>query len=273
MASNKAPMIGADLDGKVAFITGGGTGIGSAAARRLSDRGARVAIVGRRIEPLQDVAAETGALAIACDITDGSAVDAAVTQTVADLGGLDIVVNNAGTAGRGGIEAVDDDTWDQMVDINLKGPVRVARAAVPHLRAAGGGAVVNVASIGALFAAKQSVTYGTTKAALLGLTRSMAVDLGSDHIRVNTLCPGWVDTPMAAGAARLTSHTNNVDNDAARDLMVHRNPIQRLSDPDEIAACIEFLASSASSFITGAVLVADGGQSIVDLGTLSMFGL
>lgn len=266
-------MIGADLDGKGVIITGGGTGIGSATARRFTDRGALVAIVGRRIEPLQEIADETGALAIACDVSDTASVDAAVTQTVTEFGRLDIVVNNAGTAGRGGIDAVDDETWDAMLDVNLKGPVRIARAAVPHLRAAGGGAVVNVSSIAALFAAKQSVTYGTTKAALLGLTRSMAIDLGVDGIRVNTLCPGWVDTPMAAGAAELTARVNQVDNDAARDLMVRRNPIQRLCDPDEIAACIEFLASDAASFVTGTVLVADGGQSIVDLGTLSMFGL
>lgn len=266
-------MIGSDLDGKVAFITGGGTGIGSATARRLADRGARVAIAGRRIDPLQEIAADIGALAISCDVTDPAAVDAAIAQTVSELGGLDIVINNAGTAGRGGIDAVDEDTWDDMLDVNLKGPIRVAKAAIPHMRAAGGGAVVNVASIAALFAAKHSVTYGTTKAALLGLTRSMALDLGVDGIRVNTLCPGWVDTPMAAGAADLTAHVNEVDNERARELMVGRNPIQRLSDPDEIAACIEFLASDASSFVTGTMLIADGGQSIVDLGTLSMFGL
>jgi len=266
-------MIGADLDGKVVFVTGGGTGIGSATARRLSDRGARVAIVGRRIEPLQEIADQTGALPLACDVSDTAAVEAAVAEAVAQLGGLDIVVNNAGTAGRGGIEAIDDATWDEMLDVNLKGPVRVTRAAVPHLRAAGGGSVVNIASIGGLFAAKHSVTYGTTKAALLGLTRSMAVDLGVDGIRVNTLCPGWVDTPMAAGAAELTAEVHEVSTDDARALMVHRNPIQRLSNPDEIAACVEFLACDASSFITGTILIADGGQSIVDLGTLSMFGL
>jgi len=266
-------MIGSDLSGKVAVITGGGTGIGSAAARRLSHRGVRIAVVGRRIEPLQEIAAEIGAVAIACDVADTAAVEVAIAQTVSALGRLDIVINNAGTAGRGGIEAVDDDTWDAMLDVNLKGPMRVARAAVPHLRAAGGGSIINVASIAALFAAKHSVTYGTTKAALLGLTRSMALDLGADGIRVNTLCPGWVDTPMASGAVDLTAHANGVTSEEARHLMVQRNPIQRLSDPDEIAACVEFLASDASSFVTGSVLIADGGQSIVDLGTLSMFGL
>lgn len=269
----KTPMIGSDLDGKVVFITGGGSGIGSAAARRLSDRGAHVAVAGRRLEPLQDVAADIGALAVTCDVADTESVDAAIAQTVRELGSLDIVINNAGTAGRGGIDSVDDDTWDEMIDVNLKGPVRVGRAAIPHLRAAGGGAIVNVSSIAALFAAKKSVTYGTTKAALLGLTRSMALDLSPDRIRVNTLCPGWVDTPMAAGAVDLTAHVNDVSQEEARELMVRRNPVPRLSAPDEIAACIEFLASDASSFVTGTVLIADGGQSIVDLGTLSMFGL
>lgn len=267
------PTIGSDLANKVVFITGGGTGIGSATARRFADRGASVAIVGRRLESLQAVAEETGALAVICDVADAAAVDAAVDQTVAAFGGLDIVVNNAGAAGRGGIDTIDDETWDIMLDVNLKGPARVVRAALPHLRNADGGAIVNVASIAALFAARQSVTYGTTKAALLGLTRSMALDLGDDGIRVNTLCPGWVDTPMGEGAVELTASVNEVDQDDARHLMVRRNPIQRMSDPDEIAACIEFLASDAASFVTGTVLIADGGQSIVDLGTLAMFGL
>ena len=266
------PTIGSDLAGKVAFITGGGTGIGSATAQRLSDRGCRVVIVGRLLEPLEQVAEQTGAHALACDVTDSAAVDEAIEQTVSMLGRLDIIINNAGTSVRGGVGEVDDATWDQMLDINLKGPVRVTRAALPHLRASGSGAVVNVASIAALFAPRHSVTYGTTKAAVLGLTRSMAVDLGVDGIRVNTLCPGWTDTPMADDAVALTAEVNDVSEANARALMVDRNPIQRLSAPDEIAACIEFLSCDASSFVTGSVLIADGGQSIVDLGTLAMFG-
>jgi NAD(P)-dependent dehydrogenase (short-subunit alcohol dehydrogenase family) len=261
-----------DLDGKVAVVTGGGTGIGGAVARRLADRGALVAVLGRRVAQLDEVAARTGAIPIPCDVADSLSVDAAIDQVVRRLGGLDIVVNNAGIVHRGGVEQVDEAGWASVIDVNLTGPARVCRAAVPHLRARGGGAIVNVSSIGGLFAARESIAYGTTKAALFGLTRSMALDLGPSGIRVNTLCPGWVDTPMADGAIRRVAQVHAVSMEAARDILVRHNPIRRLADPDEIAKCIEFLATDDSSFVTGTVLVADGGQSIVDLGTLPMVG-
>jgi NAD(P)-dependent dehydrogenase (short-subunit alcohol dehydrogenase family) len=261
-----------DLDGKVALVTGGGTGIGSAVARRLVDRGALVAVAGRRAAPLDEVAARTGAMPIPCDVADASSVDAAIDHVVRRLGGLDIVVNNAGIVHRGGVEQVDDVGWSSVIDVNLTGPARICRAAVPHLRARGGGAIVNVSSIGGLFAARESIAYSTTKAALFGLTRSMALDLGPSGIRVNTLCPGWVDTPMADGAIRRVAQVHGVSMEAARDILVRHNPIRRLADPDEIAKCIEFLATDDSSFVTGTVLIADGGQSIVDLGTLPMVG-
>ncbi len=221
------------------------------------------------LEPLEVVAEATGALAITCDVADAEAVDRAVQTTIEAFGRLDIVVNNAGVASRGGVEQVDDDRWDQAIDINLVGPARVARAAAPHLRVRGG-SIVNVASIGGLFATSNSITYATTKSALFGLTRSMAVDLGEHGIRVNTLCPGWVDTPMAAGAVSHVADVHGVSTDQARTMMVGNNPIRRMADPDEIAACIEFLVSDAASFVTGIVMLADGGQSIVDVGMLAM---
>lgn len=259
-----------DLAGKGVFITGGGTGIGGAVAARMIARGARVVIVGRRIEPLQEVAAATGAIAMSCDVADTASVDAAIAATVAEFGRLDIVVNNAGVAHRGSVENVDDDGWNSMIDVNLTGAARVARAAVPHLRKGGGGTIVNVSSVGGLFAASNAVAYGTTKAALLGLTRSMALDLGASGIRVNTICPGWVATPMAEGAVRRVARVRNVSEEEARDMLVRHNPIRRMADPDEIAKCVMFLATDDSSFVTGAVLMADGGQSIVDLGSLPL---
>lgn len=264
------PAIGSDLSGKVAFVTGGGTGIGGAVAARFAARGAHVAVAGRRPEPLDVVADATGAMAVPCDVSDSDAVDAAVARVAEQLGGLDIVVNNAGVVGRGGVADLDDEGWQQLIDINLTGPARVSRSAIPHLRERGGGSIVNVASVGALFAAKKSVAYSTTKAGLLGLTKSMAVDLGPDGIRVNTLCPGWVDTPMGARASAAASHIHSVDDEASRKLLVADNPIPRMADPDEIAACVEFLACAASSFVTGSMLVADGGQTIVDVGTLPL---
>jgi meso-butanediol dehydrogenase/(S,S)-butanediol dehydrogenase/diacetyl reductase len=199
-----------------------------------------------------------------------SPVDGAIAEVVQRLGGIDMVVNNAGVTHRGSVERVDDAGWSSVIDINLTGPARVSRAAIPLLRERGGGAIVHVSSIGGLFAARDSVAYSTTKAALFGLTRSMALDLGPSGIRVNALCPGWVDTPMADGALRRVAHVHGVSVDEARHILVGHNPIRRLADPDEIAKCVEFLATDDSSFVTGTVLIADGGQSIVDLGTLPL---
>ncbi len=262
--------IGSDLAGKVAFVTGGGTGIGGAVALRLAARGVHVAIVGRRLEPLEAVAEQSGAWAVQCDVGSTASVESAVQQVVERFGRIDIVVNNAGIAQRAGVEELDDEGWSSMIEINLTGPARVARAAVPHMRARGGGAIVNVASVGALFAARKSVAYSTTKAGLLGLTRSMAMDLGPVGIRVNTLCPGWVDTPMAGKASTAAGQIHDLDEAQSRELLVRNNPIRRMADPDEIASCVEFLVSGAASFVTGAMLVADGGQTIVDVGTLGL---
>lgn len=262
--------IGSDLAGKVAFVTGGGTGIGGAVALRLAARGVHVAIAGRRLEPLEAIAEQSGGMPVQCDVGSTTAVDAAVQSVVERFGGLDIVVNNAGVSQRAGIEELDDAAWNWMIEINLTGPARVARAATPHMRARGGGAIVNVASVGALFAARKSVAYSATKAGLLGLTRSMAVDLGPAGIRVNTLCPGWVDTPMAGKASAAAGQMHDLDDEESRRLLVRNNPIRRMADPDEIASCVEFLVSGASSFVTGAMLVADGGQTIVDVGTLGL---
>ncbi len=262
--------IGSDLAGKVAFVTGGGTGIGGAVALRLAARGVHVAIAGRRLEPLEAIAEQSGAWAVQCDVGSTESVDDAIQNVVERFGGLDIVVNNAGISQRASVEDLDDEGWHSMIEINLTGPARVVRAAAPHLRARGGGAIVNVASVGALFAARKSVAYSTTKAGLLGLTRSMALDLGPAGIRVNTLCPGWVDTPMAGKASAAAGHIHDLDDQRARELLVRNNPIRRMADPDEIASCVEFLVSGAASFVTGAMLVADGGQTIVDVGTLGL---
>jgi len=261
-----------DLKGKVALVTGGGTGIGGAVARRFMERGAQVVVVGRRAAVVEQLASEIGALALQCDVGVTASVEQAIAQLVKRCGGLDIVVNNAATVQIGNVEQLDDAAWSSVVEVNVNGPMRVARAAIPHLRARGGGSIVNVSSIGGLFAAKNSAVYGTTKAALLGLTRSLARDYGRAGIRVNTLCPGWVDTPMVEPALQMLARARGISVDAARGLLVENNPINRMADPDEIARCVEFLATDASSFVTGAVLVADGGQSIVDLGMLPLSG-
>jgi meso-butanediol dehydrogenase / (S,S)-butanediol dehydrogenase / diacetyl reductase len=257
-----------ELKGKVVLVTGGGSGIGEAVARRFAALGAKVGITGRRAEPLQHLAADIGALALPGDITDAAAVERAVARLVERFGGLDIVVSNAGIAVIGTIEQLDDAAWSSVIETNLNGTRHAVRAALPHLRKRGGGAIVNISSIGALYAAKGNAVYGTAKAALLALTKSLARDYGPEGIRVNALCPGWVDTAMVEPLLQMLSRERGITTDAARHLLVQFNPIQRMGRPAEIARCVEFLATDASSYVTGAVLMADGGQAIVDVGTL-----
>lgn len=257
-----------ELKDKVVLVTGGGSGIGEAVARRFAAQGAKVGITGRRAGPLELLASEIGALALPGDVTDAAAINQAVARLAGRFGGLDVLVSNAGIAVIGSIEQIDDAAWDSVIETNLNGTRHAVRAALPHLRKRGGGAIVNISSIGALFAAKGNAVYGTAKAALLALTKSLARDYGPEGIRVNALCPGWVDTEMVEPLLQMLSHTRGITKDAARHLLVQFNPIQRMGKPDEIARCVEFLATEASSYVTGAVLMADGGQAIVDVGTL-----
>ncbi len=256
------------LAGKVALITGGGSGIGEAVARRFVAQGAKVGITGRRAEPLEKLAKEIGALALPGDIADAVSVDKAVARLVERFGGLDIVVNNAGIVVIGNVEKINDEDWDSVIDTNLNGARRAVRAALPHLRRRGGGAIVNISSIGALFAGWDNAVYGPAKAALVALTKSLARDYGAENIRVNALCPGWVDTAMVEPLLQHLSSTRGISLDDARKILVQYNPIKRMAAPDEIAKCVEFLSTDASSYVTGATLMADGGQSVVDVGTL-----
>jgi meso-butanediol dehydrogenase / (S,S)-butanediol dehydrogenase / diacetyl reductase len=257
------------LAGKVALVTGAGSGIGEAVARRFVAQGAKVGITGRRAGPLEQLAADIGALALPGDVTDAATVEHAFARLVKKFGGLDIVVNNAGIAVIGNIEQLDDAAWSSVMETNLNGARRVVRAALPHLRARGGGAIVNISSFGAFFAARNNAVYGTAKAALVALTKSLARDYGPEGIRVNALCPGWVDTPMLDPLLQFLSKERGITPDAARALLVQFNPLNRMAKPDEIASCVEFLATDASAFVTGATLLADGGMSIVDVGTVA----
>ena len=259
-----------DLDGKVAFVTGGGTGIGDAVVRQLIGCGASVGVAGRRTEVLEQVADETGAVPLTCDVSDPDAVDAAITSLVGRFGGLDIIVNNAGIAILGNVEEVSLDDWQAVMDVNLTGAMQVCKRGVPELRKCGEGAIVNVSSIGGITAGADSAAYGTSKAGLIGLSRSLARDYGKHGIRVNTVCPGWVDTPMIQPALDMLSQVHGISADEARDLLTRHAPLGKMARPEELANCVTFLASPAASFVTGAVLIADGGQSIVDLGTLPL---
>lgn len=254
--------------GKVALITGGGTGIGAASAKRIAEEGGKVVVMGRREGPLREVADACNGHAVIGDTTSLDDLTRAVAKAEQHFGGLDVLVANAGIELFGSVETVELDDWRRVFEVNLEGAMLAARVAIPAMRKRGGGAIVLMASVAALSGAPSYVSYLTTKAGMLGLNRSIAYDYGPENIRCNALCPGWVGTEMSERTihdiARLKGVTTQ---DLARD-MVGVYPLRRMAEPHEIAAIVAFLCSNDASFVTGTVLSADGGGGIVDVGTL-----
>ncbi|MFF9788535.1 SDR family NAD(P)-dependent oxidoreductase [Streptomyces nigrescens] len=252
---------------RVVLVTGGGTGIGAATARLLCTAGHQVVISGRRPEPLRRVAEETGALAHSSDAADPEAVRELVETTVTAYGRLDGLVLNAGI-GRGGAvgdTAVED--WEELIRTNLTGPFLLLRAALPHLLAARG-AVVAVASVAALRNSVGNAAYATSKAGLLHLCRSLAVDYGPQGLRANAVCPGWVRTEMAdQRMARFAAEAGLAGGaEAAYEEANRLTPAGRPGDPEEVAKAIDWLLSPAASYVNGAVLTVDGGVTTVGVG-------
>ncbi len=258
------------VEGKTALITGGGSGIGESCARLFAADGAHVVVMGRRPEPLQRVAAETGGLAAPGDASRPEDCERAVAATVAEFGRLDILVSCAGVEGEGSVTAMDLDEWRRVMEANLESAMQAARASVPAMLEGGGGSIVNVSSLGAHVAASAMAAYITSKSAILGLTRSMAVDYGPLGIRVNTLSPGWVWTPMSQDEMVMYAQAKGMTPEEAVAHATRYLPLGRMAEPMEVARCIRFLASDDASFVTGATLVADGGSSAVDVGYISL---
>jgi meso-butanediol dehydrogenase/(S,S)-butanediol dehydrogenase/diacetyl reductase len=245
------------LAGQVALVTGGGTGIGAAVVRRFVAEGASVVATGRRAEPLEAVAEETGAVAVRGDVADEAHVRQAVGATAERFGGLDIVVNNAGVGWA---------DWQQTLDANLTGAMHVCNEALPHL-VERRGSIVNVASVSGYLASAGSPAYSVSKAGLIMLTRSLALNYGPRGVRVNAVCPGWVRTPMGDNSMDEVAEQQGVDRERAYELTTRFVPLCRAGDPDEIASACLFLASREASFVTGASLVVDGGAMVVDITT------
>jgi meso-butanediol dehydrogenase / (S,S)-butanediol dehydrogenase / diacetyl reductase len=257
------------LEDKVAIVSGGGTGIGAAMARRFVAEGARVVVTGRRKEPLDAVAAETGGIGVPGDVTDPEHAPAAVRAAVDAFGGLDIVVANAGVGFGGTAGDVDDERWQRTLDVNVTGVLRLVRAALPVLIERGGGSIVLVSSTSGLVSGTDSAAYVTSKHGLIGLARSLAVDYGPSGIRANALCPGWVVTPMADEEMDYLAAERGITREDAYRLATSTVPLRRPATAEEIAACALFLAGDESSIVTGSMLVADGGGMAADVATVA----
>lgn len=244
------------LTHQVALITGGNRGIGLATARLIAQEGARVALVARNQADGQAAASTIpGAIFIPCDVTRASDCEHAVEETVRTFGRLDILFNNAGIILRNrNVEATTEAEWDALMDTNIKGTFLMSRAALPHLRAAGGGVIVNTASYLGLVGMPGVAAYCASKGAVVNLTRAMALDHARENIRVNCICPGSVETDMIHAAWR-----NYGDLSEAARVWAAKHPMNRIASPDEVARVVLFLASDDSSFITGAAVPVDGG--------------
>jgi 2-keto-3-deoxy-L-fuconate dehydrogenase len=245
-----------DFDGLVAVVTGGGSGIGLATARLLAARGARVAVLD--LDPAPAGAAEGDGeppLPLVADVTDDDSVRAAVATAVDRLGGVDVLVNNAGVGAVGTVEDNPYEEWRRVLDTNLLGVVRATRAALPHLRRSGSAAIVNTCSIAATAGLPNRALYSATKGALLSLTLAMAADHVREGIRVNCVAPATVDTPWVR---RLLEQAP--DPEAELLALRARQPSGRLVTAEEVAAAIAYLASPLAGATVGTVLAVDGGM-------------
>ena len=241
-------MIG-DFAGLRAIVTGGASGIGAATAAQLLERGASVAVLDLDVAGRPD-----GAEGIVADVRDRESVDAAVARAAELLGGIDVVINNAGVGAVGTVADNADDEWLRVLDINVVGMARVAAAALPWLRQSPAAAIVNTSSIAALNGLPARALYSASKGALLSLTFAMAADHVADSIRVNCVCPGTASTPWIG---RLLAQAD--DPDAERAALDARQPIGRMVTPDEVAHAILYLASPLAGSTTGTALDVDGG--------------
>ncbi len=254
----KLSKLSRSIAGKVALVTGAASGMGRATAALFADEGAKVAAIDINQAALDGVVHEISAAGYPVrgwplDVTDSAAIDGVITAVAAHFGGIDILINNAGIGAGGPVDADDyEDKWRRAFDVLVTAHVRIIRAALPYLRQADGGRIVNIASTEGLGATKHASPYTAAKTAVIGLTRSLAVEFGTENITVNCICPGPVRTGM----------TDSIPEENKREYARRRVALKRYADPEEVAHGTLSLVLPAASFITGVALPVDGGLTI-----------
>ena len=243
------------LDGKKAIVTGGGRGIGRGIVERFLAEGAAVAVMQR--SPLEEpLAKHPDVTGIEADLSDPAVLPEAVDQAAQQLGGVDVLVNNAGVMFERELEELEPAEWQLMAALNLQAPLFLAQAVLPYMRRRGGGAIISVGSVEGFSANPSHAAYSATKAGIHGMTRALAVDLGADGIRCTAIAPGWIDSDLSE--AYLDSHP---DPPAARAALVGMHPVGRTGRPADVGDLAVFLAGDGAQFLSGETIVLDGGRT------------
>jgi meso-butanediol dehydrogenase/(S,S)-butanediol dehydrogenase/diacetyl reductase len=264
------------LKGKTALITGGGTGIGAAIAKRFVSEGAKVCITGRRREKLEHVAKSLPSGSVeTCsgDVTKQDDVKHMVEKTAAFGGKIDVLVNNAGFDKGGSIKDIDPELWREIIETNLTGPFLLMKETIPYMEKNGGGSIINIASLAGMRCLPNMPGYCSSKAGLIMLTQQAALDYSPAGIRCNAVCPGGVRTEMLENSLSDLQKIANTDIDGVFKIASANVPIRRFAKPDEITGICVYLASDESSFTTGSSILVDGGASIVDISGASLTNL
>lgn len=249
------------LENKVAIVTGGAMGIGKGIASVFLDQGAKVVIADVNREVGAETASELSGdgrevVFIECDVADESAIKRMVEGTLERFKALHVLVNNAGIGVYKTVLDTSTEEWDRCLAVNLRGVFLCSKYAIPHIKAAGGGAIVNIASVHSYQNVGGTAPYAASKGGVVTLTRVMAIDYGKDKIRVNAICPGWIYTPLIQGI-----FAGDADPDKAKAAVERRQILGRLGEPEEVGQAAAFLASDESSYITGASLMVDNGMT------------
>lgn len=244
-----------ELDGRIALISGGGRGIGAGIVERFLEEGAQIAIVQRR--PLGPALEKRhGVLGIQADLGDPTSLPRVAEHTAERFGGIDILVNNAGIMFERSVSEIRPEEWDLMMAINMRAPLFLAQAVLPHMRRRGGGSIINIGSIEGLAANPGHAAYCASKAGIHGMTRALALDLGPDNIRCNAIAPGWIASDLSDNYLEAQA-----DPVAAREALNGLHPVGRVGRPSDVGDLAVYLASDRSSFMTGETLVLDGGRT------------